>query len=93
MADLDALKHEDIFMYYSITSVRKDALEGKDVDLQDVHDSRPVKRSSAILFESADLVVGLDFETLDDLDIPSLGEGYYHANVDEEVEDLFISNF
>jgi hypothetical protein len=42
-----------------------------------------VTRASAISYESADLIGGLDDEDLDedDLDIPSLGEGYYDANV------------
>jgi hypothetical protein len=94
MADLDALKHEDAFMYYSIPAVRKAALEGRDVDLQGVHDSRMVKRASAISYESADLAGDLDFETMmDDLDIPSLGEGYYQANVDGKVEDFFMKYF
>lgn len=93
MADLDVLKHEDAFMYYSIPAVKKAALKGRDVDLQDVHDSRSVKRSSVISFESADLLGGLDFETLDDLDIPSLGEDYYQANVEGGVGDLFVSYF
>jgi hypothetical protein len=94
MADLDILKHEDAFMYYSIPAVKMAALKGRDVDLQDVHDSRSVKRSSVISFESADLLDGLDFETLDGLNIPSLGEDYYYqANVEGGVGDLFMSYF
>lgn len=94
IADVDVLKHKDAFMYYSIPAVRKAALEGRDVDLQGVHDSRMVERASAISYESADLAGDLDFETMmDDLDIPSLGEGYYDANVDGAVEDFSTSIF
>jgi hypothetical protein len=54
-----------------------------------------VTRASAISYESADLIGGLDDEDLDedDLDIPSLGEGYYDANVDGAVEDFSTSIF
>jgi hypothetical protein len=90
--DLEALHKEDAFMYYSIPEVRRAVMEGRDVDFKDIDTSRPVKRCSAISYESADIMDGLDF-AVDDLDIPSLGEGYFHASVDSENEDMFMSIF
>ena len=79
--DLATLKESDPFMYYSIPAVKQARREGKDVDF-DITLSKPVKRSSAISFESGD--------------IPSLGEGFYDAYVGdagEHQEDLFLSVF
>jgi hypothetical protein len=53
LCDLDALKEQDAFMYYSIPGVK---WKGKVVDVDEMKDSsHTVKRSSAIAFESADL--------------------------------------
>lgn len=79
--DLATLKESDPFMYYSIPAVKQAMWEGKDADF-DVTLSKPVKRSSAISFESGD--------------IPSIGEGFYDAYVGsraEHQEDLFLSFF
>lgn len=55
--DLNALKEEDAFMYYSIPEIRKAALQGEEIDLEDLNMSTQfVTRSNAISFESADVI-------------------------------------
>ena len=51
--DLETLKEEDPFMYYSIPEVRKAVFAGKDVDLTTA--APVVKRRRVISYESADL--------------------------------------
>ena len=51
--DLETLKEEDPFMYYSIPEVRRAVFAGRDVDLTTA--APVVKRRSAISYESADL--------------------------------------
>jgi hypothetical protein len=57
-SDLDALKKNDPFMYYSIPAVREKAMRGKAVDLSTVvaasAKNNTVKRRSSISFESID---------------------------------------
>ena len=57
--DLETLKEEDPFMYYSIPEVRRAVFEGRDVDLTTA--SPIVKRRRVISCESADF---LDFDHL-----------------------------
>jgi hypothetical protein len=96
--DLELLKDEDAFMYYSIPAVKKAVWEGKDVDFDVDTSSKPVKRCSAISFESADisLPVGDITDDIDDIDVPSLSDVFYdtiHANDDEDEIDLFMAFF
>ena len=51
--DLETLKEEDPFMYYSIPEVRRAVFSGQDVDLTTV--APIVKRRRVISYESADL--------------------------------------
>jgi hypothetical protein len=57
-SDLDALKKNDPFMYYSIPAVREKAMRGKAIDLSTVvaasAKNNTVKRRSSISFESID---------------------------------------
>eukprot|EP00956_Cyclotella_meneghiniana_P023933 scaffold47462_cov61-Cyclotella_meneghiniana.AAC.2 len=82
-ADLDTLKANDPFMYYSIPSVKRAVWEGREVDF-DVDLGRPVKRCSAVSFENVnDFAVGLSYD-----DTRSVA----NENGDRK-EDLFLSFF
>ena len=64
--DLETLKKEDPFMYYSIPEVRRAVFAGRDIDLTTA--APVVKRRSAISYESADLPdLGLLNEAYDEM--------------------------
>jgi hypothetical protein len=69
--DLDLLKKQDPFLYYSIPAVRTAAVvHSRDIDMSAIQgqDSRRVERQSRISFEChTDLLMGDLFETLDDM--------------------------
>ena len=93
--DLELLKEEDAFMYYSIPAVKKAVWEGKDVDFDVDTSSKPVKRCSAISFESADISLPVG-DITDDVYVPSLSDVFYdtiHANDDEDDVDLYMAFF
>lgn len=79
LCDLDALKEQDAFMYYSIPGVK--GWKGKVVDVDEMKDSsHTVKRSSAIAFESADLW----FEDDDAVgDVPNPNEAVTYDDEDD----------
>jgi len=94
-ADLDQLKKDDPFMYYSLPEVKEAAMKGKDVDFSVLGAaadgasslSSVVERRSAISFESWDL----DFNLL--FDENEISRTYTDAPSREGRRDSFFVSF
>ncbi|KAL3805600.1 hypothetical protein HJC23_005844 [Cyclotella cryptica] len=96
MTDLDSLKMDDPFMYYSIPAVKNTAWNGEHGDPQSLHDSvlsprdsSVYERKSRISFECWNLTSPSD-AGVDDMDgyfIPSLGDAFFDFSMDDDEDD------